>query len=117
MDLNKDIEKKKIQNILEKKNNNDIEKLINSLIYDGKDNLHNKGFYQLNVLNSIIDVNDKSRDIMLHNNNNDLLKLHDYGTLDIGMIISVNYFKALLDKNNKFSNDKKRIKKSLITFY
>ena len=112
MDLNKDIEKKKIEIISERTNYNDIEKLVNSLIDDGKDHLHNNGgFYQLSVLNSIINLKNKSKDIMLYNNNNDDLKLHDFDTfLDIAMIISINYFKALLDENNKFSNDEKKNK-------
>jgi len=112
MDLNKDIEKKKIEIISERTNYNDIEKLVNSLIDDGKDHLHNNGgFYQLSVLNSIINLKNKSKDIMLHNNNNDNLKLHDFDTfLDIAMIISINYFKALLDKNNRFNDDDKKNK-------
>ena len=120
MDLNKDIEKKKIEIISERTNYNDIEKLVNSLIDDGKDHLHNNGGqYQLNILDSIIDIKDKSRDIMLHNNkNNNLLKLHDYGTfLDISMIISINYFKALLDNDNKFSDDKKKNKEIIDSIF
>ena len=37
---------------------------------------------------------------MLHNNNNDLLRLHDYGTFDIGMLISINYFKRSMKTTN-----------------
>jgi hypothetical protein len=112
MDLNKDIEKKKIEIISQKSKYLDIEMLINSLLDDGKDYLYNNGGkYQTNVINEIINVENKAGDIMKHKNSDEKFELHDFNTfLDMAMIISVNYFNAVLDTENRLDKDEKKNK-------
>jgi len=115
MNLNQNEIDSKIRILEKKTNNNSIEVLLNSLLDDCKDYLFNNGGeYQINVINEIVNLKNKSIDLI--NNKSSSLNIHEYETfMDMIILITVNYFNAILDKDNDI--DKETAKTILINTY